>query len=373
MKIGIDASILSRKRITGINRYLRNILKYIPEIDKRNEYFLFAPSDIESSFGNALNVKLIKKFEIFSSKFSLPFWINLALPWMIDKYKIDLFFQPNHFIPFYTRNENVKYVTVVHDLIPRIFPQYRDFPSRLYFNLELPFSIKRSKKIVTDSKSSKEDIINFYNISAEKINVIHGAADERFRPRALEGEIKNNLLLKYKLPKDFILHVGAIENRKNIIGILRIADLLKTKHEDIKIVLIGKPGFGSAKIFKEIKKRNNVIYLGHVEDEDLSYIHNLAKIFLFPSFYEGFGLPPLEAMQSGIPVLSSNCSSLPEVVGDGGIMHNPDDYESFFQDIVKLLEKKEFYQEMKNKAILQAKRFTWKNSAQELINIFNKI
>jgi len=137
--------------------------------------------------------------------------------------------------------------------------------------------------------------------------------------------------------------------------------------------LIGKPGFGFKEIFKEVKTRDNICYLDHIQDKDLPHIYNLAKIFLFPSFYEGFGLPPLEAMQSGLPVLTSNVSSLPEVVGEGGVMHDPRDYKGFTRDIIRLLDSKDFYQEMKNKAVLQAKKFSWRKATEELVNIFNKI
>ena len=373
MKIGIDASILARKKITGINRYLQNLLKNIPEIDKKNEYYLFSfgESELSEYKIKGFNVIYVGKNKIISSKYYSAIWLNFALPSALKKYKIDLFFQPNHFLPFFFDNKKIKSVITVHDLIPKIDPKYRDLIYKTYLNIFLPLSIKKSQKIITVSESSKKDILKFYNVPAEKIYVIHEAADDKFKQRILSTEQKKKLISQYNLPEKFILHVGAIENRKNILGILKIGDLIKNIDKNIKIVLVGKPGYGASEIFKEIEKCKNVYYIGHIDDEDLPYIYNLAKLFLFPSFYEGFGLPPLEAMQSGLPTLASNTSSILEVVGEGGIIHDPRDYEGFAKDIINLLKNKNFYQEMQKKAISRAKDFSWKISTKKLIEVFN--
>jgi len=374
MKIGIDASILARKKMTGINRYLQNLLKYIPEIDKKNEYYLFSlvESELSEYKIKGFNVIYVGKNKIIPSKYYSPIWLNFLLPKALKKYQIDIFFQPNHFLPFFFNNKKIKSVITVHDLIPKIDPEYRDFIYKTYLNIFLPSSIKKSQTIITDSENSKRDIIKFYNVSAENIHIVYAAADDKFKQRILSTEQKKKLISQYNLPKNFILHVGAIENRKNIVGILKIGDLIKNIDKNIKIVLIGKPGFGAKEIFKEIEKRKNVYYIGHINDEDLPYIYNLAKIFLFPSFYEGFGLPPLEAMQSGLPTLASNTSSISEVVGEGGIIHDPRDYESFAMDIKRLLDDDGFYREMKERALKQAEKFNWEMSARKLVNIFNK-
>ena len=169
------------------------------------------------------------------------------------------------------------------------------------------------------------------------------------------------------MPEEFILYVGRIEKRKNIEGIFKIAALLPEK----KFILVGEGGYsGSKELLKKIKEQKNINHLKFVDDEDLPHIYNLAKIFLFPSFYEGFGLPVLEAMKSGLPVLTSNTSSLPEVVGEGGIMHDPNDYQEFVKDIRKLFEDEKFYQEMKKRAISVAGKFNCKKSTEELVEVF---
>ena len=215
--------------------------------------------------------------------------------------------------------------------------------------------------------------MRFYNLPKEKIEVIYEAADKRFKPR---GKDQINLLTKirerYHLPEEFILYISKIEKRKNIEGIIRIADILKRKNK-IKFILFGKLGFRGRQLLREIKKRDNMSYKGFLDEKDIPYIYNLSKIFLFPSFYEGFGLPVLEAMQSGVPVLASNTSSLKEVVGDGGIMHNPTDYEAFAKDIIRLLKDNRFYEKIRERGISQAKKFSWERSAKKLVKIFNEL
>ena len=162
-----------------------------------------------------------------------------------------------------------------------------------------------------------------------------------------------------------------IENRKNILGILKIADEVKKKNNQIKFLLIGKIGYGGKKLLEEIKKRDNVIHLMNVEDGQLKEIYNISFSFLFPSFYEGFGYPPLEAMQSGLPVLASNNSSLKEIINGGGLLHDPNDYNSFVEDIFKLMENENFYKQIQEKGFERAKNFSISKTTIELVNIFN--
>ena len=172
-------------------------------------------------------------------------------------------------------------------------------------------------------------------------------------------------------PQHLVLYIGMIENRKNILGILKIADEIYTRNKSIKFLLIGKIGYGGNNLLKEILKRENVIYLRSVDDNLLKKIYNISSVFLFPSYYEGFGFPPLEAMQSGLPVLASDNTSLKEIVDSGGILHDPDDYHSFSEDILKLINDKGFYTEIRDRGIERAKKFNINITVEEIINIFN--
>ena len=198
--------------------------------------------------------------------------------------------------------------------------------------------------------------------------------DEKYKPRELTDNEKKHFLSKYSLPKQFILYVGAVEERKNIEGIITVSDMLFSKGVEIKVVLIGSKGFGFKKIHKEIlKRKERIIYLNYVTEDDLPFIYNLSTLFLFPSHYEGFGLPPLEALKSGIPVVSSNNSSLNEVVGKGGLTCNSTDYHCFVDNIISLLSNSEYYSNFKSKAIEQAEKFTPEKQIPKLLSIFKEL
>ena len=355
MKIGVDLSMTKREP-TGVGRYAKNMITALKKVDKVNDYFFFFP-----------------KRYFFSKKIWQYFWLNFELPLAIKKAQLDLFWQPHHYLPLFFLPK-IKYVVSVHDVIPFLMKEYRAFLPRVILNSMLPPSLKKANAIITVSQSSKRDILKvFDDVDERKIFVIYEAADEKFKKRELNEKEKEKLRKKYHLPKGkFVMYLSGIEKRKNIQGIIKIADLLK-KEKEIKFCLFGKVYFKGKEYLKEISKRENISYHGSVDEKDLPYLYNLAYLFLFPSFYEGFGLPVLEAMQSGVPVLSSNTSSLPEVVGKGGIMHHPQDYKSFAKDIKRLYEDEKFYQEMQKKAIIQAKNFSWEKSAKELLLVFEKI
>src|SRR3989339_590765 len=365
MNIGIDARLLER-RMTGIGRVLMNLLQEIPKYDKKNKYFLFSYSPIEvdnSFYTNITTVKSILPQKLFS-----PIWSNLFFPYYLKKNHIDILFSVNQIIPL-LKIKDCKYVSVVHDVIYKADSYFLPFIYRRYLQFFAYFSIKISDLIITDSEYSKKDILKHYKVDEKKIKVILQSANEEFLPMNLEVNEKKEIKAKLKLTKYTILYVGVIENRKNILGILKVADELK-EYKDIRFLLIGKMGYGSKKIMKEVHERKNVIYRSNVDDGLLKKIYNIADVFLFPSYYEGFGYPPLEAMQSGLPVIAANNTSLAEIVDTGGLLHDPDDYISMAKNIIKLLNDNSFYMKMRNKGLERAKQFTLEKTVKETVDVF---
>ena len=265
MRIGIDARLLEKK-MTGVGRYLLNILKNIPGMDKDNEYFLFSYGKLSQfereRIKSISTIKFVPK-GIFQKTFS-PFWLNFVLPKYLKKYKINLFFSPNHFLPL--KKLKIKSVIVIHDVFHKIDKKFHPFYYRKYVDFVLPKSIKNSDLIITVSECSKRDIIKFYSVSEEKIKVIYPAADEIFQSRELNSDQKEKLKRKYNLPEKFILYVGVLEERKNIEGIVKIADLLRERTR-VPILLFGRIGHRGKVYLDEIKKRKNIQYKG------LSLIH----------------------------------------------------------------------------------------------------
>lgn len=364
MNIGIDARVLERK-MTGIGRYLSDILNDL-QSHKENDYYLFSPKEINFDNSSFIHIKTGKSN--LPDKIFSPYWLNFVLPAFIEKNNIDLFFSPNHLLP--RKKMNCKSVIVILDLLHLIDKAYHPFFYRQYLNFQLPHSIRTSNVIIAISESTKRDIVKYFNVESEKIKVIYPIPDKKFQPVLLQDSEYKRLKVKFNLPEKFILYVGVIENRKNITGILKIADILFSKHTDIKFVLAGKPGYGFNSIINEISKRKNVIYLSFIEEDDIVSIYNLANLFLFPSFYEGFGYPPLEAMQCGIPVLCSDIPPLKEVVGSNGFLRNPEDYNGFAEDILKLISNPKLYDEMKIRSISQARKFSGEESVNRLLDIF---
>lgn len=368
MNIGIDARLLER-RITGIGRVLILLLKEIPKVDKNNNYFLFSYNSIgvdKSFYTNITTVKSVLPQKLFS-----PIWNNFILPRYLKKEKIDILFSVNQILPLIKVN-GCKYISIVHDVIYKADPNFLPFIYRKYLQFFAYFSIKISDLIITDSEYSKRDILKHYNVEEKKIRVILQSANKDFKQLNLSESEKNEIKSDLKLPKYVILYVGMIENRKNILGILKVADELK-KNEDIGFLLIGKIGFGGNKILKEMNKRSNVCYFSNIGDSLLKKIYNMADVFLFPSYYEGFGYPPLEAMQSGLPVIASNNTSLTEIIATGGLLHDADDFNSMAADIIKLLNDKDFYLKMRDKGLERAKQFNIEKSVIEIVNVFNSL
>ncbi|MFC2133301.1 glycosyltransferase family 4 protein [Bacteroidota bacterium] len=370
MRIGIDARVLDRK-ITGTGRYLLNLLYELPQQDSKNEYVLFtnADLDIDQNFYKVVRIeKSIVPFKIFS-----PYYLNVILPRLIKKEKIDVLFSPNILIPI-VKMEGVKFISVVHDVIPWVYPGYYPYLYKKYLSFFVPRSLQKSDIVITVSKHSMRDIINTFGLPEDKIRVVHNTASDKF---IKSNKVTNDLLNSFKdldLPDNYLLYVGVIEPRKNVMGLIKIFDELNRKGSNLRLVIVGKPGYNSQSIMNEIAKRGkNIIHFPYLFDDPLAHTFKNAFAFIFPSYYEGFGIPPLEAMQCGIPVLASNRSSLTEVVGEGGILYDPDNHDKFVEDIIKLENDSDFYNLMKSKSLKQAAKFNIKETANKLINILNEV
>lgn len=369
MKIGIDARLLSTP-IRGVASYLSNIINFIPEYDSLNKYYIFQYENIpqENSFYEYITLKI----NTLPRQLYEHYWLNFILPKLIEKHSIDIFFTPYIFVPFF--KGKWKNVTVIADALTKTCRQYYSFHYRKYMDILVPPSLKRSDAIITISESAKRDIVNHYRIDPGRIEVNYLWADDKFRPLNLSADKKMMTLKKFKLPEKYILFVSVLEERKNLTTIIKVSDILESKGIKIKFVLVGREGFGFNKIALELEKRKDrIIHLKGISSEDLVLIYNLATIFFFPSHYEGFGLPVLEAMQCGIPVITSDNSSLPEVVGSSGFLGNSNDFDFFVNCIQKLIGDDDLYRNMQIKSIEQSKKFAPKRHLNKLMSIVDSL
>ena len=381
-RIGIDIStLLNHGCDIGAGRYIINLVRNLLEIDKENTYILTGRYTSARYLDVAYNLKEDFKNNKIELKFyrtsqkKLDLWNRLKFPPIeFLGFKADILHCPDYLIPP-TLNKNI--VLTIHDLAFLRFPEFNfDWFVKKYTR-EVKKNAQISRKIIADSESTKDDIIRFFKIDPQKIEVIYLASDTVFK-KLPETRIDRNILKKYKINKKYILSVGTIEPRKNFITLIKAFNLIKQKNTgfDYKLVIAGRTGWKSEATYEEREKspyREDILFTGIVPDRDLVQIYNQAELFVYPSLFEGFGLPPLEAMSCGLPVIASDSSSLKEVVGDAGILLSPGNNIEIQKQILHVLENEEIKEELKRKSLIRAKKFSWEETAQKTINLYYKI
>jgi len=402
LTIGIDIRVLAKGTRTGIEEYVLNLLPRLFTLDKKVKYKLFYNAfnkvKLDYSWLNLKNVEL-KEFK-FPNR-CLDFFTQLFKKPKIDKLlgEIDIFFSP-HFLPI-SLSKRCKRVITFHDLSFEHYPQFFSFSRKIWHFLTFPKQqARKADKIITDSFSTKEDLVKIYKVEPEKIKVIYLGVDERFKPLSKNLPQIEKVRKKYNLPPEFILYFGTIEPRKNIISIIKAFEILKEKlfeyrfkidwhgfegivmgkekniYKDLKLVIAGAKGWLYKKVFEKAKNskyKKDIVFTGAIDDEDKSYLYNLAKVFVYPSFFEGFGFPPLEAMACGIPTIVSNTSSLPEVVGKGALMVDPHNTSELVLALEQILKNQNLEEVLRKEGIKQAQKFDWNKTAQELLSIFYEL
>lgn len=361
MKIAIDAREMVGQ-IAGKGRYVAELVKELGQLDRANEYILYSKQPIEIALpSNMVNVIIG----------GLP---GLRQPWLAwDAYRrgCQLLLAPTGYLPVIF--SLIPSIVTIHDLTVFVSPYTKPaFKTWLAEKLLLGLAVKRAKAIISVSQSTKDDLIRLFHVPEDKITVtLLGYDKALYTPTATDDK---QVLNTYNLTKEYLLFIGTLEPRKNIEGIIRAyAALSADLQARYPLVIGGKKGWFYDTIFttvKELDLEKKVHFLGRVPDEHLPALYRQAKLFLFPSFYEGFGLPPLEAMACGTPAISSNISSLPEVVGQAGLLVEPTNINELTKAIEQLLTDKKIYDELKELSTKQASRFSWEQTAQGTLNVF---
>lgn len=341
MKIGLEISSLSFP-LSGIQIYIKNFLDKLLKIDKENSYILTA------------KLKRISKINGYSPQ---SFWFK----------KYDVFHGFDGFIPRFI-SAKIK-SAVVHDLIPLLEPSFVSKSARKNFKKKIMKLINRADILMAVSEYTGNLLSSFF--PSERIYVLYEGCPENFRrlPEEAVEEFKkrNNL-------DDYILYVGVINARKNVHGLIKAFTMFQDKFKNLKLVIISSyTGYGSENVMNLIdKNRDNIIFIKNVNEPDLVYFYNAAKLFVFPSFAEGFGLPVLEAMACGTPVIASSTSAIPEVGGNAVEYVNPHDVEDIARKISEILSDEKRRGELSESGRRQASRFSWEKSARDLVNIWEE-
>jgi glycosyltransferase involved in cell wall biosynthesis len=378
MNIGVDIRPLMVKNKTGIGEYTLELLSAIFEEDKNNEYYLFS---------NSLK-KLKKNLQIWRQPnvhyIHSPYpnkLLNFAFAFrFIDigkllPIKIDCWYSPN--MNFLSLGKIPKYILTIHDISFEIFPEFYTFKQRMWHKIINPKKqCQLANTIIVPSENTKRDIIEYYKIDKNKIKVIYPGLSAKLDLSENELKLqKNTVQKKYDLPSNFILFLGSIEPRKNILSIIQAFEKLPNQlTEKYHLIITGGSGWKNKKIYhiaEQSKLHKHIKFLGFINDADKLALLSLSKLFVFPSFYEGFGFPIIEAMKMGVPVITSNRSSLPEISDNNALLINPNNISNISNSIKILLENSDLYNEYKKRGLGKASDYVWKNSANAHLTIFN--
>ena len=370
MRIAIDIRPLTLPR-TGTGTYAFNLIKEIAKIDKENEYWLCAhrslAEDCEELFPNSSN------FHLQINHYPLGIlWQQFCLPSLLRRLKIDLFHSTLLTLPFSVPCAGV---VTIYDLVFRMFPEKHTFANRTITNLSVANSAKISERIIVNSKNTKRDLIKHLSVDERKIKVTLLAAEDIYWPC---GDSRSLIKIrdKYSKSEKFILSVGTLEPRKNFLRLIQAYHSFRKRTPNPpKLLIVGKKGWGYRETLRtasELGLEREVIFTGYLPSEEMPLIYNACEFFIYPSLYEGFGLPPLEAMACGKAVISSNSSSLPEVVGPAGILVDPFNTKEMEEAIARLWREGNLRKELGFKGLERAKLFSWEKMAKETLKIYEE-
>ncbi len=382
MKIGVDIRPLMDKKYSGVSSYTLNLVNNIISLDKKNHYKLFynSFSDISNRIPDfkGQNVEIIKKR--FPNKvLNYLFFKVFKRPQLDQLLGVDFFLMPH--INFIALNSSSKLILVIHDLSFLHYPEFFNWRKNFWHRfIGIKKLIKRADLIVAISENTKNDLINLANVSENKIKVIYSGLDEKYYNFVYPEENKKKIIkTKYNLPEKFILFLGNIEPRKNILGIIQSYNFFRKKNpelKDYKLVLAGGLGWKNKRILQEYQKsefKDDIMFLGYVDEKDKPFIYNLSSVFVFPSFYEGFGFPPLEAQATGTPVISSFSSSLPEILGNSAILVDPYNIKDLTKSIIDVLKNLELKEKLIVSGKENVKRFQWQKTAKKYLELLEEL
>ena len=382
MNIGFDAKRAYHNK-TGLGHYSRTLIHSLAEFYPDNEYFLFNPRPSSLFKFNEENV-----YEVLPNSFPATFfpsaWRSSWVKKDLKKFKIQLYHGLSHEIPIGIRDTRIKSVVTIHDLIHERFPeQYNAVDVKIY-QKKFRYACEHSHRIIAISEQTKKDIVQYYQIPASKIEVCYQSCNPIFGKTVTEEE-KNSIRSKYNLPEKFFLHVGSVIERKNLLNICKAVFILRDEI-DVPLVVIGDGGKYKQAV-KDFIKQNNlghkIIFLSENEVAKLSpefqsasnfpAIYQSAIAMIYPSFFEGFGIPVLEALWSRLPVITSNISSLPEAGGPSSCYINPQSAEEIAAAMLRIYTDEPFRNEMKNKGWEYARKFTTQRTTEAVMKLYQSL
>jgi len=372
MRIGIDARMYSTE-FTGIGRYVYELTKQLIAIDTKNEYVLFMNNPEYEKFEEPN--KRIKKVLVNAHHYSLKEQVSYLFA--IYRARLDIMHFTHFNAPIFYKKRSV---VTIHDLTLSFFPgkKMNSWFYRTAYNLVLKSAVNHSKKVIAVSENTKSDLIDIVHVNPGKVEVIYEGVGEKFTPRANKEELLT-VVKKYGINKDFLLYTGVWRGHKNLVNLIKAFAILREGPEglDLSLVITGEedPYYPEVKrTVNELGLEHNVIYTGMVPEDELVALYQSAKIYVFPSLYEGFGLPPLEAMRCGTPVVASKTSCIPEICGENNAIYfDPYDPEDIANSLRRVLLDEGLQEELRGYGLKHSLSFSWEKMAERTLGVYNEV
>lgn len=375
MRIGIEAQRLFRKKKHGMDMVVLELIRNLQEIDKENEYFIFVKPDIDNQV-----IRETPNFHIVElGGGPYPSWEQIALPKAAKKYRCDLLHCTSNTGPVSTP---IPLMITLHDIIymeslsllKKDGTWYQKL-GNVYRRWNVPVVVRKSKTVITVSDFERDRISRFFGLDSTKLHTVYNGVGRHFKPISDKTEL-DRIAAKYRLPKKFMFFLGNTDPKKNTRGVLKAyADFRKTSATDYKLVMPDYEETALTALLKELdcpEIREHIHLTGYIINTDLPGIINLSTLFLYPSLRESFGIPILEGMACGIPVITSNTSSMPEIAGDSAFIVDPFKPEEITAAMNKILGNSELYKQLGEKGLERAALFSWENMARSVLKLYNE-
>lgn len=361
MRIGINTRFLLSKKMEGFGWFTFEVVKRMVEQHPEHEFVFFFDRPYDEKFIFGKNVKPVVLFPPTRSVLLIISWFECVLPRALKREKIDLFFSPDGFLSLRSK---IKQIGVMHDLNFHHRPQDLPFRFRIYYNYFYPKFAQKATKLLTVSNYSKDDIVQTYNIAPSKITVAWNGVSDIFKP--ISEEEKQQTKIRYTESENYFLFVGALHERKNLKTLLKAFQQYKEQGNREKLLIVGANLFSGKSlnlnaVSKEFQK--DIYFTGHLKMEELARVTASATALVFVSYFEGFGIPLVEAMRCGTPIIAGNLTSLPEVVGNAGILVNPFDATEIAKQMQYVAENKTVQAELRAKSLARSTVFSWDKTA----------
>jgi len=358
----------------GIGRYVRELVAALSTLDQSTDYRLFVAGGMQADLPPSPGHNFRWKPTRISPKWFARFWHRLQFPLPVEWWTgdVDLFHATDFVLP--PHHKKTKTLLTVHDLSFVKVPETASPRLKSYLDVVVPRSVKRAGHILADSHATKDDLIEIYGTPAEMISVLHSGVDPKFKP---DQSGLPTLYTKYRIPnRPYIFTVGTVQPRKNYGRLIRALSVLRQRGIDADLVIAGGKGWLEGPMYQTLDETgmgDHVHLIGFVDDDDLPTLYSGAACVAFPSLYEGFGFPVLEGMACGVPVMTSNVSSLPEVAGDAAMMIDPYNLDAMIETLQSLLTDESRRKVLIERGYRQAKQFTWERSATQLLQIYQQM